>query len=242
MSTLTLSLNYKRPVQSVGVSANTLTFATVHNLAVGDPFSLTSTGSVPGGCAGTLYVGAGSTTTVINPATSSGSLIDITDAGSGVISLVNSYSVQISRFLDDGYNRVWANFTNQETSANGAVSIRKRLYKRLIWTITCALQWADVQTLQAMLEAADANWDLSAEDGSLVLADLIEPFTEIGARTRALAPGASEVIGNGKTSYYGQFKVQLTDLDTPRLSDQSTDTDRWYRCRFVLNELEVVAA
>jgi len=233
----------KRQIATADATADTLTVPTATNLAVGDPFTLTSSGSLPTGLTASLFVGTGSTATVIKPADSTGSLIDFTDTGSGTLRLEQTYTVVITRFNGlNGYARTEAVFTTSEKSAYGLPAIRKRLYSAYVWTINCYLPWRDLQTLEAMLRVADANWDQPTEDGSLILEDWVETVADMGPRTRGLATGSTEQIGQGIRTYNARFKVQLTDLQQERFQDTFVPDDptRLHQVSFVLNELDRV--
>lgn len=238
MAGLTLSLSITKSVTSVSAAANTLTIAEPPNLAVGDPFTLSTTGTYPGGLSSSLYVGTGSSGNTIYPADSGGSLIDITTVGSGTLTISHSYSVEIDWFQPNGYNRIPAAFTGSERSAYGNVSIRKPLYEGYLWQVAGFVTSAELQTLQALIRAADRNWDASTQNGSWILEDTVEPVVDIGSRTRELATGATETIGSGKRIYYAKFNVQISDFEFERIRDGIAEADRLYVVRFNLTELE----
>ena len=130
---------------------------------------------------------------------------------SSITLILDSLSVSFTRFVDPKFPRARAvDGGKLEYSANGNAIGDGPVYEAPhLWSFSVYCTEQDMRILGAMYHESDARRRVLPQiNTELTLVDMVREYQERSPRTRAIAPGTSEVmVGASHVSYFAQFHV-----------------------------------
>lgn len=146
---------------------------------------------------------------------------------------IDSYTVTIATFAQNGYERTHADTGETEYSIWGAPLDSGTFFEpKFIWAIQCYLSKEDWIKLNAIFSLSDKK-RRAQQNYRITINDYIEEIIEDSPRTRAVASGGS-VSNLGNSVYYpARFYVRIFE---PKSSQQAGLKP--YLASFTLKELD----
>jgi len=144
-----------------------------------------------------------------------------------------SLAVALSRFTSGNFPRERIDTADISRTAFGSINRRGTAYEPPhIWQVAAIVPEADALALQSMHDLYQLT------PGAIVVDDLIRPYTEPSARTRALATGAPTATTVGSNvRYLARFNAEFQGaLSVEKLGNG------WHKVTFQLLETTKVAA
>lgn len=133
---------------------------------------------------------------------------------------INGLSVRFERFFDDQLPRVDAEGEEESVirTASGSTVIQGTSYDNFsLWNINGYCSEDDFDTL-CLMRIESKYRRQNGLDPSILVIDRTQKHRERGIRTRALAPGTTEVSRSPYVLYFAQYKAIMPGLPQARLT------------------------
>lgn len=149
---------------------------------------------------------------------------------------ISGLSLEINRFTEGRFPRtIVDHYAKVEYSFYGSnIGDGSLFVPKFIWAVGAVLTKDEARLLSTIYSEFDTlrRLDLSA---NILLIDTIQEVQERAPRTRAIAPGTSEVfVGSNHTSYFAQYNVWITSPPDYEVFG----LDR--RCNFTMMETDFI--
>ncbi|MBW4484881.1 MAG: hypothetical protein KME14_20290 [Tildeniella torsiva UHER 1998/13D] len=144
-----------------------------------------------------------------------------------------SFTATLSRFGSGNFPRERIETADLTRTAYGSMNRRGTSYEPPhLWQVTAVVDLATAEILQSMHDLYQLT------PGSVVVDDLIRPYTEPSPRTRALATSSPAAVTLGSNvRYYARFNAEFQGaLTVEKLGNG------WHKATFQLIETTKVAA
>ena len=135
---------------------------------------------------------------------------------------IGGTTAKITKFTDDGYERIFATTGNTEYSIAGTpIDTGTTHQPKMIWTISAFLNINNWQKIQEIYHAQDILRRQMSVNYRITLLDAIQEVVEPAPRTRALIPGTFEATSGNSVIYYSQFNVRMLEPKSKKTQSQS---------------------
>lgn len=150
---------------------------------------------------------------------------------------IGDYTCRLERFVNSVLPRMLVGVGDPITySAAGSVIVQGEAHDQFnIWNIDADITVEQYQALLIIYAESDYQRRHNG-DPSITVVDTTASVADRGGRTRALAPGTSEITDGSYTLYYAQFKAVMQSFPEFR------QFGKGYIAKFVLQETERVPA
>lgn len=149
---------------------------------------------------------------------------------------IDQFSLSLTKFAENGYERVTAALGDVEYSLNGSAIETGNLYEpKFIWVISAFVTAQQFRQLQAIYLHSDRQRALQ-QPHAITIDDYIENYVELGSQTRE-APDGTLTIGGGLVSYPARFGARMFEPKAEKLKNSQYP----YLARFTLKELDRIA-
>jgi len=149
---------------------------------------------------------------------------------------LNSQSVVIRNFNNADIPRVPIQVAGLTYSSAGTPVGTGVAYEyKHLWDVTCRLEIAEAYELKALYGMFEYR-RREKLDANILIIDTTDRYEEYGSRSRAIAPGTTDVVNGYMHLYFAQFKGWFTAA--PKFSGNG----RYRQCTFQLTETDKVPA
>lgn len=114
-----------------------------------------------------------------------------------------SISIELKRFTEDSFPREFLSATGISFSAWGTPNSDGTSYApKCLWNLVVLATRAEAEML--------ARLEVISRRQNLRLIDTLDRLWEVGAPTRAIAPGTTAIASDGQVGYFAQFECRMT--------------------------------